>query len=86
MGRLAFGQTATTLTPYAALGGAPAVTFAIALVGSLLAWVALSVRTARPRLIAATLVGVAVIGTAGGLVRLPTEGEADGDRRTSPPP
>ena len=32
-GNLAFGQTSTTLTPYAALGGAPLVTFAIALVG-----------------------------------------------------
>lgn len=72
-GRLAFGQTATTLTPYAALGGAPAVTFAIALVGALLAY-AWTVRR-RPRATVAALVGVAVISTAGGLVPLPTEGQ-----------
>ncbi|MGA0945421.1 MAG: apolipoprotein N-acyltransferase, partial [Candidatus Nanopelagicales bacterium] len=36
-GRLAFAQTATTLTPWAAVAGAPAVTFATALAGALLA-------------------------------------------------
>ncbi|WP_030167983.1 apolipoprotein N-acyltransferase [Spirillospora albida] len=36
--RLAFGQTATPLTPYASLGGAPLVTFATALIGGLLAY------------------------------------------------
>src|SRR5664279_5272933 len=40
-GRLAFGQGATPFTEYAAWGGAPLVTFAVALCGSLLAWVAL---------------------------------------------
>lgn len=40
-GRLAFAQTATTLTPWAAIGGAPLVTFATALAGALLAFVAL---------------------------------------------
>ncbi|HET8971375.1 MAG TPA: hypothetical protein VFN19_09970, partial [Candidatus Nanopelagicales bacterium] len=48
-GRLAFGQTDTLLTPYAALGGAPAVTFAVALIGSLLAWLVLRARSAPPR-------------------------------------
>ncbi len=38
-GRLAFGQTHTPLTPLAALGGAPLVTFATALVAALLAYV-----------------------------------------------
>jgi apolipoprotein N-acyltransferase len=36
-GRLAFSQTAGPLTPYAALGGAPLVSFATALIGGLLA-------------------------------------------------
>ncbi len=36
-GRLAFGQTSTPLVSYAALGGAPLVTFASALTGTLLA-------------------------------------------------
>ena len=40
-GRLAFGQGATPFTEYAAWGGAPLVTFAVALCGSLLAWAAL---------------------------------------------
>ena len=36
-GRLAFAETASPLTPYAALGGAPLVSFATALTGALLA-------------------------------------------------
>ncbi|TDC45036.1 apolipoprotein N-acyltransferase [Actinomadura sp. KC345] len=53
--RLAFSQTATPLTPYASLGGAPLVTFLTALIGGLLAVAALAAyrtartaRTARP--------------------------------------
>jgi apolipoprotein N-acyltransferase len=75
-GDLAFGQTDTSLTPYAALAGAPAVTFAVSLLGALLAY-AWTVR-ARPRAAVATLVAVAIISTAGGLVPLPTEGETAG--------
>lgn len=77
-GRLAFGQTHTILTPYAALAGAPAVTFAIALIGSLLAWAVLSVRAGSPRLAVAALVLATVVATAGGLVPLPTAGEDTG--------
>ncbi|RMI38631.1 apolipoprotein N-acyltransferase [Actinomadura harenae] len=40
--RLAFSQTATPLTPYASLGGAPLVTFLTALVGGLLAYAAVT--------------------------------------------
>ncbi|MGW3294674.1 apolipoprotein N-acyltransferase [Streptomyces xiamenensis] len=39
-GRLAFANTQTPYTPLAALGGAPLVTFAVALSGALLAWAA----------------------------------------------
>ncbi|MFI0356150.1 apolipoprotein N-acyltransferase [Actinomadura sp. 9N407] len=47
--RLAFSQTATPLTPYASVGGAPFVTFMTALVGGLLAYGALAVLRARRR-------------------------------------
>jgi len=73
-GRLAYGQTATSLTPYAALAGAPAVTFAISLIGALLAYAWLERR--RPRAAVAALVGVALVGSLGGLVPLPTDGES----------
>ncbi|MBI1376065.1 MAG: apolipoprotein N-acyltransferase [Frankiales bacterium] len=72
-GDLAFGQTSTTLTPYAALAGAPGVTFAVALVGALLAFAWTARR--RPRATVAALVGVAVVCTAGALVPLPVDGE-----------
>ncbi len=79
-GRLAYGQTATTLTPYAALGGAPLVTFAVALVGALLAYAWIERR--RPRAAVGALVGVAIVCTAGGLVPLPTDGESGGGPAT----
>lgn len=50
-GRLAFSQGASPLTPLAALGGAPLVSFAVALLGGLLAL--LAVRPSRPALAAA---------------------------------
>ncbi|WP_226961941.1 MULTISPECIES: apolipoprotein N-acyltransferase [Streptomyces] len=40
-GRLAFANTSTPFTPLAAVGGAPLVTFAVALTGALLAWAGL---------------------------------------------
>ncbi|MGP4028097.1 apolipoprotein N-acyltransferase [Actinomadura sp. 3N407] len=44
--RLAFSQTATPLTPYASLGGAPLVTFLTALIGGLLAYAAVAAHRA----------------------------------------
>ena len=65
-GRLAFAQTATSLTPWAAVAGAPAVTFATALAGAVLAFLVL-VAVTRPlawrRWIAASAVGLIAIGT-----------------------
>ncbi|MCA0330127.1 MAG: apolipoprotein N-acyltransferase [Actinobacteria bacterium] len=75
-GRLAFGQTSTSLTPYAAIAGAPAVTFAVALVGALLAY-AVVVRH-DVRRVGAALAAVAVVCTAGLLVPRPTDGQATG--------
>src|SRR5262249_43778613 len=70
-GRLAFSQPHTWFTPYAAYGGAPLVTFAVALCGALLArcYVA-SLRRGRLRqvlLAAAGVVTVPLVGLAGSL-------------------
>ncbi|XCM84207.1 apolipoprotein N-acyltransferase [Kitasatospora sp. HUAS MG31] len=48
-GRLAFANTASPYTPLAALGGAPLVTFAVALTGTLLAWSAVRLLPALRR-------------------------------------
>jgi apolipoprotein N-acyltransferase len=74
-GRLAFSQADSPLTPLAALGGAPLVTFVVALLAGALAWAVVWLRTA-PR--AALLVaGGALAATAGvaALVPTPDDGE-----------
>ena len=71
-GRLAFSQGDSLLTPLAALGGAPLVTFAVALLGGVLAWVV--VRPRRAALASALGVLALVLGGAV-LVPLPTAGE-----------
>jgi apolipoprotein N-acyltransferase len=53
-GRLAFSQVHTVLTPLAALGGAPLLSFATALIGTVLAALALAARRAVRRPVAAT--------------------------------
>ncbi len=71
-GRLAFSQTASPLTPYAALGGAPLVSFITALIGALLALLVLR----RPwRVRAGAVAGGAALGLAGLLVPVPTSGK-----------
>ncbi|MFR9726394.1 apolipoprotein N-acyltransferase [Streptomyces sp. MS19] len=85
-GRLAFANTGTPFTPLAALGGAPLVTFAVALSGALLAWTALRLatrlrtpaeaRTAlswRPAAAAAAL--AVAVGAAGYAVPVPTDAD-----------
>ncbi|WP_240487322.1 apolipoprotein N-acyltransferase [Actinomadura flavalba] len=82
--RLAFSQTATLLTPYAALGGAPLVTFVTALTGTLLAAAAVcAVRARREGTrrrgvtgAAAALGVIAVLGAGAQLVPTPTAGRA----------
>ncbi|MGY1453933.1 apolipoprotein N-acyltransferase, partial [Streptomyces sp. SS8] len=71
-GRLAFAVTDSPFLPLAALGGAPLVTFAVALTGGLLAAAAIRAaaagsRTARPALAAAGAVALAAAVTAAGL-------------------
>ncbi|MCI0689712.1 MAG: apolipoprotein N-acyltransferase [Sporichthyaceae bacterium] len=82
-GRLAFGQAGTPLTPYAALGGAPLVTFAIALVATLLAYLIVMAVTGRSRITASVastrawlaLAGLAALLAAPALVPTPTAGD-----------
>jgi apolipoprotein N-acyltransferase len=77
-GRLAYAQTATTLTPWAAVAGAPAVTFAAALAGALLAFVALVIAARAPswrQWSAAGVGGLVVLALAGLLVPRPIVGE-----------
>ncbi|HJD85258.1 apolipoprotein N-acyltransferase [Kitasatospora aureofaciens] len=73
-GRLAFANTATPYTPLAALGGAPLVTFAVALSGTLLAWAALRLRGPgrTPRTAALGGLGAVAALLAGYLVPVPT--------------
>ncbi len=72
-GRLAFGQTAAPYAPYAALGGAPLVTFATALSGALLAYAVVTRDRRRPAALGAVAIAVAVP-VAGLAVPLPTDG------------
>jgi len=80
-GRLAFAQTATTLTPWAAIAGAPAVTFATALAGAVLAFLVLVAWVRRPgwrQWAAASVGGLLAIALAGLLVPRPVAGEDAG--------
>lgn len=72
-GRLAFSQTDSMLTGYAALGGAPLVGFVTALIGGALAAAAV---WRRLTVVTAAVAGIAVLGLAGFLVPRPTGGPA----------
>lgn len=77
-GRLAFAQTATTLTPWSAVGGAPAVTFVTALAGAVLAFLILAALMRGPAWrawVAASAGGLIIIALAGLLVPRPTDGQ-----------
>ncbi|MQS11153.1 apolipoprotein N-acyltransferase [Streptomyces kaniharaensis] len=73
-GRLAFANTATPYTPLAAIGGAPLVTFAVALSGALLAWAALRLRGPgrAPKAAALAALGAVAALLAGYVVPVPT--------------
>jgi apolipoprotein N-acyltransferase len=74
-GRLAFAQADTLLTPYAAVGGAPLVTFTTALLGTLLAYAAVAARARRLRPVAAAAVGAVATCLVAVMVPLPAAGE-----------
>ncbi|MEU9040873.1 MULTISPECIES: apolipoprotein N-acyltransferase [unclassified Kitasatospora] len=73
-GRLAFANTATPYTPLAALGGAPLVTFAVALSGALLAWAVLRLRgpAKAPKAAALAALGAVAALLCGYLVPVPS--------------
>ena len=77
-GRLAFANTTSPFTPLAAIGGAPLVSFAVALSGALLAAAVLALRAGgRTRAIGAVAVALAA-GVVGYAVPLPTAGTTAG--------
>ncbi|MEV0155769.1 apolipoprotein N-acyltransferase [Micromonospora sp. NPDC050686] len=84
-GRLAFGQDGSPLLPLAALGGAPLVTFAVALLGGLLLflawrpWSRPAVLAARRPLAAGVAAALAVLGAG---LAVPTGVRGGGDQVT----
>ncbi|MEV0261066.1 apolipoprotein N-acyltransferase [Streptomyces sp. NPDC050617] len=85
-GRLAFANTGSPFTPFAALGGAPLVTFAVALVGALLAYAAAwRLRATAPRTVRAALPAVESLALAAAItvgayaVPVPTEADDTAD-------
>ncbi|WP_233510226.1 apolipoprotein N-acyltransferase [Actinomadura craniellae] len=73
--RLAFAQTDSPLTPYAALGGAPLVTFVVALCGALLALAVLRARApGGARTAGLAVAAVAAVTAAGLAIPVPTAG------------
>ncbi len=80
-GRLAFAQTATTLTPWASIGGAPAVTFATALAGAVLAFLVVVLLARQPQWrswAASAVAGLVLLALAGLAIPRPTEGQDEG--------
>ena len=85
-GRLAFAQTATTLTPWASVGGAAAVTFMAALAGAVLAFVVITLRSREStwrQWTAAGVGGLLVIAVAGVAIPRPVSGETEGGPATA---
>ena len=77
-GRLAFAQTATSLTPWAAIGGAVLVTFATALAGALLAAIYLAARKSQVKSLAALSAALVAVALAGLAIPRPILGETAG--------
>jgi apolipoprotein N-acyltransferase len=74
-GRLAFAQTATTLTPWAAIGGAALVTFLTALAGTLLAAIAVRARDKARRPVAVMAAALVVLALSGLALPQATDGQ-----------
>jgi apolipoprotein N-acyltransferase len=72
--RLAFSQTSSPFTPFAAVGGAPLVTFVTALTGGLLAYAAVTAAGRRWRPAGVAAAGTLLIGVAGLAVPIPADG------------
>jgi apolipoprotein N-acyltransferase len=70
-GRLAFSQNASPLRWFAAVGGAPLVTFAVAITGAGLAGAALAVRPFRPRTLLGAVAALVLVPVLGGVLAWP---------------
>jgi apolipoprotein N-acyltransferase len=70
-GRLAMSQAGAPTAPWTAIGGAPLLSFLLALVGTTLAWLLLT-RNPRSAVRAAALAGAAGLALAGGLLPIDT--------------
>lgn len=73
-GRLAFANDTSTLTGWVAVGGAPLVTFLVALAGTLLAYCLVNLR-ARPVVSVAALAAAVAVTLSGALIPRPMDGE-----------
>ena len=82
-GRLAFSQASSPLRWFAALGGAPLVTFAVALAGALLAAAVRTGWALRWRWVAVTAAGALAVPLLGGLLSWPLGPAPDGQGRTA---
>jgi apolipoprotein N-acyltransferase len=82
-GRLAFAQTATTITPWAAIGGAALVTFVTALCGALIAAAFLAWKRSAPRHSLLLIGLLLVIGFGGIVIPRPDAGETMGGPATT---
>lgn len=74
-GRLAYAQTATSVTPWASIGGAALVTFLTALAGTTLVYVIIVMREGRRREAALATVGIIVIALSGLALPRSVEGQ-----------
>ncbi len=82
-GRLAFAQTATTITPWAAIGGAALVTFITALCGVLIAAAFLAWKRSGPQHTFIAIAVIVVIGFGGIFIPRPDAGETIGGPATT---
>ena len=82
-GRLAFSQASSPLRWFAALGGAPLVSFAVALAGALLALAARAGWAMRWRWAAVAAAGALAVPMLGGLLSWPLGPAPDGQGRTA---
>lgn len=81
-GKIAFAQSDSVFTPWAAIGGAPLVSALVVLAGTLGLWAIFAMRNAQPRGAAAAVAGVAAISLSGLLIPLPTAGQGSPSQET----
>ena len=81
-GKIAFAQSDSVFTPWAAIGGAPLVSALVALAGTVGLWGIFSLRNAKPRGALAAAAAVVTISLSGLLIPLPTAGQGNPSSET----